>query len=77
MNLIAVNFQDDSSTVAAHWRDSGLDFPTFLQHGDSASRAFGVEFYTSIFLLDQNFKVQWRDHRVLEEPLKQILGMKP
>lgn len=74
---MAVNFQDDSPTIAAHWRDSGLTFPTFRQHGDSASRAFGVEFYTSMFLLDQNFKVQWRGHRLVEETVKELLGMRP
>jgi hypothetical protein len=74
---MAVNFQDDGPTVAEHWKANGLSFPTFLQQGDSASRAFGVEFYTSMFLLDGNFQVQWRNHKLIEPEVKKILGMKP
>lgn len=72
-----MNFQDDAATVSSHWRESLLSFPSFLQHGDSASRAFGVEFYTSMFLLDTDFRVLWRGHFLAEPTVKEILGMKP
>ncbi len=77
LEILAVNYQDSAETIAAHWRDGGLTLPSFAQHGDSASKAFGVEFYTSIFLLDANHKVLWRGHRLAEDVVRALAGFGP
>jgi hypothetical protein len=77
LEVVAVNYQDSPATIAAHWRESGLTFPTFAQNGDSASKAFGVEFYTSMFLLDDQHRVLWRGHRLAEEVVRSLVGFVP
>lgn len=75
--VLAVNYQDDPALIARHWLESGFDFPTFAQHRDTASRAFGVEFYTSMFVLDAQHRVSWRGHRLAPAVVRPLLGLTP
>ncbi len=77
MQVLAVNYQDDAATIAAHWRENGFDFPTFTQYRDAASRAFGVEFYTAMFALSRDQQVLWRGHQLADAVVRPLLGLAP
>lgn len=77
MPVLAVNYQDDVEFLARYWRESGFDLPSFAQHRDVASRAFGVEFYTSMFVLDEEHRVLWRGHKLAPEIVRPLLGLNP
>ena len=73
--FLCVNLQDEEKVIRDWWEEDGFTLQPVQQEGSVVSKAFGVKYYPTNFIINPEGKVVYRRVGWQEGEIREALGL--